>query len=87
MNIYELAKKAGMRLDKHNGGFVNQGELIRFAAMVLEEAAKVCDEAAERSASARKASKTVKATGIYASAESRAIWLADAIRALKGAKE
>lgn len=94
MNIQELAEKAGMTRCPSDWqcrapywDVVIDSELEHFAALVLEEAAKVCDEAAERSASARKASKTVKATGIYASAESRAIWLADAIRALKGAKE
>ena len=43
-SIIELARAAGMRLDKHNGGFVNKSELLRFAALVraaaLEEAAE-----------------------------------------------
>jgi hypothetical protein len=46
MNIIELAKKAGMRLDKHNGGFINQSELFHFAELVraqaLEEAVEAC---------------------------------------------
>jgi len=45
--IIELARAAGMRLDKHNGGFVNKSELLRFAALVraaaLEEAIAVLE--------------------------------------------
>jgi hypothetical protein len=30
----ELAREAGARLDKHNGGFIDQSVLLRFAALV-----------------------------------------------------
>ena len=42
-----MAREAGLRLDKHNGGFVDQSELLRFAALVAaaerEACAKVCE--------------------------------------------
>ena len=33
-DIIRMAREAGLRLDKHNGGFVDQSELLRFAALV-----------------------------------------------------
>jgi len=46
--IIEMARQAGMRLDKHNGGFVDASELKRFAKLVAakerEACAKVCDD-------------------------------------------
>ena len=36
--IIEMAKQAGMRLDKHNGGFVDASEIKRFAQMVEAKA-------------------------------------------------
>ena len=33
-DIIRIAREAGLRLDKHNGGFVDQSELLRFAALV-----------------------------------------------------
>ena len=46
--VIRMAREAGLRLDKHNGGFVDQSELLRFAALVAaaerEACAKVCDE-------------------------------------------
>ncbi len=45
--IIRMAREAGLRLDKHNGGFVDQSELLRFAALVAaaerEACAKVCE--------------------------------------------
>ena len=32
--IIDMARKAGMRLDKHNGGFVDASEIKRFAKLV-----------------------------------------------------
>jgi hypothetical protein len=32
--IIEMARQAGMRLDKHNGGFVDASEIKRFAKLV-----------------------------------------------------
>jgi hypothetical protein len=50
-DIIRVAREAGLRLDKHNGGFVDQSELLRFAALVAaaerEECAKVCDDKAK----------------------------------------
>ena len=47
-DIVRMAQKAGMRLDKHNGGFVEASELERFAALVAsaerEACAKIADE-------------------------------------------
>jgi hypothetical protein len=47
-DIIRIAREAGLRLDKHNGGFVDQSELLRFAALVAaaerEACAKVCDD-------------------------------------------
>ena len=47
-DIIRIARKAGMRLDKHNGGFVEASELERFAALVAsaerEACAKVCED-------------------------------------------
>jgi hypothetical protein len=46
-DIIRIAREAGLRLDKHNGGFVDQSELLRFAALVAaaerEACAKVCE--------------------------------------------
>ena len=36
--IIEMARQAGMRLDKHNGGFVDASELKRFAKLVAAKA-------------------------------------------------
>ena len=36
--VLKMAKQAGMRLDKHNGGFVDASELKRFAKLVAEKA-------------------------------------------------
>ena len=49
--IIEMARQAGMRLDKHNGGFVDASELKRFAKLVdakatareREACAEICD--------------------------------------------
>ena len=30
----DMAREAGARLDKHNGGFIDQSVLLRFAALV-----------------------------------------------------
>jgi hypothetical protein len=37
--IIEMARQAGMRLDKHNGGFVDASEIKRFAKLVEERTA------------------------------------------------
>lgn len=47
-DIISMAREAGARLDKHNGGFIDQSVLLRFAALVAaaerEACAKVCEE-------------------------------------------
>ena len=44
-DIIRMARKAGMRLDKHNGGFVEASELERFAALVASaERERFADE-------------------------------------------
>ena len=42
MNLEELAREAGFRLDVTSGS-VNTHRLTRFAALVLEAAARECD--------------------------------------------
>lgn len=42
--IIDMARQAGMRLDKHNGGFVDASEIKRFAKLV---AAKECEACAD----------------------------------------
>ena len=42
--VLEMAKQAGMRLDKHNGGFVDAFEIKRFAKLVaLRYEKKIAD--------------------------------------------
>jgi len=36
----ELAKQAGARLDKHNGGFIEQSVLLRFATLIRADERK-----------------------------------------------
>ena len=77
MNIIELAKQAGwseLSLSMIQG-CEDEKRLERFAALVLEEAAKVCDELAELS-------RTSPTDSMWQHGECAA-----AIRALKGAKE
>lgn len=82
MNIIELAEKAGMTrrpADKQCRApywdVVIDSELERFAALALEEAAKVCEDLPD-------------STGRYGSEwDVGTLDCADAIRALKGAKE
>jgi hypothetical protein len=68
----ELAKQAGARLDKHNGGFIDQSVLLRFATLIRaderEACAKVCDEHNARQ-------------NLFAEERYAAHWLASAIRA------
>ena len=49
--IIEMARQAGMRLDKHNGGFVDASEIKRFAKLVAakerEACALICDSYAD----------------------------------------
>ena len=41
-DIIRMAREAGLRLDKHNGGFVDQSELLRFAALVAAAEREAC---------------------------------------------
>jgi hypothetical protein len=52
-DIIRMAREAGARLDKHNGGFIDQSVLLRFASLVAaaerEACAMVCEEVGEHS--------------------------------------
>jgi len=65
-----------------NMSFTDQ-ELAAFTALVLEEAARVCDEAYSRSAGAAERTKSSREITIYQTAASRSEYLAQAIRAMK----
>jgi len=82
IDVEKLAMEAGCdkleHLTKEDREFLD-----RFAALVLEAAALECDVAAARSAESHAKAKTIKASDIYGAAESRAIWLSSAIRAMK----
>lgn len=39
-DVMEMVRQAGMRLDKHNGGFVDASELKRFAKLVADKTRK-----------------------------------------------
>ena len=67
-----MAREAGLRLDKHNGGFVDQSELLRFAALVA---------AAEREACAKLAEATICDTHLPTGVRIYGTRVADAIRA------
>ena len=80
MNIIELAKQAGCAIKVDSGkvggpwtsSYIITPDIERFAALVLEEAAKVCDK---------------RYMGDNNREDLEARRCADAIRALKGAKE
>jgi hypothetical protein len=71
-DIIRMAREAGLRLDKHNGGFVDQSELLRFAALVA---------AAEREACAKLAEATICDTHLPTGVRIYGTRVADAIRA------
>ena len=75
-DIIRMAREAGLRLDKHNGGFVDQSELLRFAALVA---------AAEREACAKLAEATICDTHLPTGVRIYGTRVADAIRARGGA--
>jgi len=92
--IQQLAKEAGMNTSMWNYGAgsmaftmgiegVARGAIERFAALVLEDAARVCDEAYSRSAGAAERTKSSREITIYQTAASRSEYLAQAIRAMK----
>jgi len=41
-DIIRMAREAGARLDKHNGGFIDQSVLLRFAALVAAAEREAC---------------------------------------------
>jgi len=41
-DVFTLARRAGARLDKHNGGFIDQCVLLRFADLVAKHERDVC---------------------------------------------
>jgi len=45
--IIEMARQAGMRLDKHNGGFVDASEIKRFAKLVAAKEREACAKLVE----------------------------------------
>jgi hypothetical protein len=38
----DMAREAGARLDKHNGGFIDQSVLLRFADLVRADEREAC---------------------------------------------
>lgn len=92
MNIQELAKKADDEADRlinMPGEYHPDWHDVRdsiFAALVLEEAAKVCDERAMKNERACDGLDDEDATSLRSAAWQMSVCAAS-IRALKGAKE
>lgn len=100
MNIIELAKKAGLKVGTNISGVTLVGspstprlahisidEMERFAALVLEEAAKVCDERSKAAFPNTKSGLGFSFSQQWNAARAAENQCAAAIRALKGAKE
>ena len=91
IDVQKLAREAGLgTVLSHNGGSERvwiegadwHEELERFAALVLEEAAKVCDDRAMRNELATEGADDDDATSLRSAAWQMSVCAAD-IRALK----
>jgi hypothetical protein len=85
--IQQLAREADPEYGNADGLLAESmcgiESIERFAALVLEEAARVCNEAYSRSAGAAERTKSSREITIYQTAASRSEYLAQAIRAMK----